>query len=588
MTEDEAKAVAAVAAQCVTWSGWRRWGPVMRYGRLFTPGTDAGGGIRIRGAATDGRNAYRRAVDSGLLYAEGYACRRFRGERVPLNRAWCLDGETVVDPGPDQPGTAYFGVALRPGYLRRVHEAQRNDDGSDGFTWAFTRHERENPPLDPAADIVLDLGRDIPSSVRDWALTSERHPGPAGQPPAWVLDELLRFADRRPADPDPYLRPLALPAGQRVPDADAGPQGERDPEPSGAPLPASYAWYLVRRADWFDSGMALQCSGQTGGVFTDNGTILSKIRDGDGLDTLIRMADEHRPRCEWAACPGDEREHPEPAMPERAEVHLQWGTGSQAGRSFAVLHRLDYNVWDAWLHQAHREGQTVTGEPPVRLTRNGVSYEMALTTAFRAMSDAMPEEFAVVYLPFELPAEQRAPSGAPLPMSYARYLIRRADWLDSGISLNCSGRTGGVCSDNGVILEEPIQDGDSLDTLIRMADEHRPRCEWAACPGDEREHPELTAQKRDWVHLTWTRGRRGGKTLAVLRRLDCNVWDAWLQPSHMEGLIVREEPAIRLMRNGVSYEKALLAVFQAMGDEMPEEFGVAYLQRRPETHPLGA
>ena len=44
VTEDEAKAVAAVAARCLTWSGWRRWEPVMRYGRLFTPGTDAVGG----------------------------------------------------------------------------------------------------------------------------------------------------------------------------------------------------------------------------------------------------------------------------------------------------------------------------------------------------------------------------------------------------------------------------------------------------------------------------------------------------------------------------------------------------------------
>jgi len=42
--EDEAKTVAAVAAQCLTWGGWRRWGLIMRYGRLFTPGTDAGGG----------------------------------------------------------------------------------------------------------------------------------------------------------------------------------------------------------------------------------------------------------------------------------------------------------------------------------------------------------------------------------------------------------------------------------------------------------------------------------------------------------------------------------------------------------------
>jgi hypothetical protein len=82
-------------------------------------------------------------------------------------------------------------------------------------------------------------------------------------------------------------------------------------------------------------------------------------------------------------------------------------------------------------------------------------------------------------------------SAAPLPMSYARYLIRRKDSLDSGLSLHCSGRTGGVCSDSGANLNA-IQDGDSLDTLIRMADEHRPRCEWAVCPDDERERPELT------------------------------------------------------------------------------------------------
>jgi hypothetical protein len=36
----------------------------------------------------------------------------------------------------------------------------------------------------------------------------------------------------------------------------------------------------------------------------DDGTIVGKIRDGDSLDTLIRMADEHRPRCEWAVSAG--------------------------------------------------------------------------------------------------------------------------------------------------------------------------------------------------------------------------------------------------------------------------------------------
>ena len=83
-------------------------------------------------------------------------------------------------------------------------------------------------------------------------------------------------------------------------------------------------------------------------------------------------------------------------------------------------------------------------------------------------------------------------------------------------------------------------------------------------------------------------GRRGDKTFAVLHRLDYNVWHAWLQPSHLEGQIVREETAVRLTRDGVSYKTALLAVFQASGDEMSENFRVVYLTRRPETDPLRA
>ena len=542
----------------------------MRYGRLFTPGTDVGGGAYPMSSDYAGRNAYPRAVDSGLLYAEGYTCRP-RGMRIPAKWAWCLDGETVVDPGAKQAGTAYFGVPLRAGYLRRVHEAQRNDDGSDGFTWAFTRRDRENPTLDPAADIVLDLGRDIPSSVRDWALTSERHPGRASEPPAWILDELLQFGDHRPPNPDPYLQPLVLSAGQPVPGTVAGPAGGRDVASSGAA--SSYAWYQVRLADWFDSGMALQCSGRTGGVFSDDGTVLGPIRDGDALDTLLRWADEHRPECEWAASPDGEPEHQKPAVAKQAEVRLNWVTGSRAESSFAALHRLDYSVWDAWLLPWPGEGEG-EGEPPTRLTRNGVSYEMALVAVFRAMGNALPEEFAVVCPPFELPAEQSAPSEAPLPMSYARYLIRPSDGIGSGLQLHCSGQTGGVNSDNGVILEEPIQDGDSLDTLIRMADEHRPRCEWARCPADERERPELTVQKRAEVHLKWRQGFLAEKDFAVLHRLDDQVWDAWRQPSHLEGQRVVAEPPVLLTRDGVSYEMALMAVFRAMGDEMPEEFGV--------------
>jgi hypothetical protein len=45
----------------------------------------------------------------------------------------------------------------------------------------------------------------------------------------------------------------------------------------------------------------------------------------------------------------------------------------------------------------------------------------------------------------------------------------------------------------------------------------------------------------------------------------------------LEGQVQREGPAVRLTRNGVSYEMALAAVFRAMGEEMPEEFQVRYL-----------
>jgi hypothetical protein len=72
MTEDEAETVAALAAQCV-WGGRSRWDLIMRYGRLFTPGTDAGGGPYPEGHRHAGRNAYRRSTDAGLLYAEGFA-----------------------------------------------------------------------------------------------------------------------------------------------------------------------------------------------------------------------------------------------------------------------------------------------------------------------------------------------------------------------------------------------------------------------------------------------------------------------------------------------------------------------------------
>jgi hypothetical protein len=399
MTEDEAKTVAGLAAQCVR-GGRSRWGLVMRYGRLFTPGTDVGGGHPMIPAWV-GKNAYRRAMDSGLRYAEGYACLR---SGIVHDWAWCLDGETVVDPGSSEPGTAYFGVALRSGYVRRVHEAQRYDDGSDGFRSVFLPgREATNPPPDPASDIAGDLGRDIPSWVRDWALNAAPRSGRDRAAPAWVLDELLSFPDVRA--PQPSVSPPAAPVEERAPDTDAALKAH-DTASSAGPLPMSYARYLVRRAEWLESGMALSCSGRTGGVSSDNGAILNTIRDGDSLDTLIRMADEHRARCEWAVCRADEREHPELTVQRRAEVHLRWTRGFQANHSFAVLHRLDHNVWDAWLHPTHLDGSVVRKEPPVRLTRNGVSYEMALMAAFRAMGDELPENFSVVY---RVPEPDRPP-----------------------------------------------------------------------------------------------------------------------------------------------------------------------------------
>ena len=189
MTEDEATTVAEFAAQCVR-DGRRHLVAIARYGRLFRPGTDSGGGAYPMLPAMAGKNAYQHAMDRGLLYAEGYA--RVRG--VVSHSAWCLDGETVVDPGFRQPGTAYFGVALRSGFVRRVHEARRRDDGTDGFMRVFTSpYEEIDVPLDPGADIAPDLGRDIPARVRDWALTAEPPQGANPATPPWVLGELLSF-----------------------------------------------------------------------------------------------------------------------------------------------------------------------------------------------------------------------------------------------------------------------------------------------------------------------------------------------------------------------------------------------------------
>jgi len=585
VTEDEAKVVAAVAAQCLTWNGWRRWEPVMRYGRLFTPGTGAvsDGGRAIQPEHA-GREAYRMAADSGLVYAEGYATYLRDGgvPSTPWAWAWCLDGETVVAPPATIGGTAFFGVALRPQYIRRVHAAQRGDDGSEGFWWAFTRGDREIPPLDPATDIAVDLGRDIPPSVREWALTAERHPGPARRPPDWVVTDLLG-ADPCPVGEDPYRVMKELPGPRPVGHDPL--YGLFVPAPSQQQVPGTapsgpYSRYMVRWADWFNSGMALQCGGKTGGAFSDDGDILGMIQDGDSVATLMRMADEHRPQCEWETSVAAKGAGQAAWTP--AEVRLQ-----SAGRTFAVLRRLDYNVWDAWLRPAAPGGQAAG----VRVTRNGVSYEMAFAAVFRAMDAAMPTDFATVYAgeqpdPPPYPASfvptpgLWAPPESRLPMSYERDLIR-SKYLGStygvpGMWLHDSGQTGGINSRDGARLAA-VGDGTSLAALIQSADERRSVSKWTTCPEGERMNPELTVQKNAEVDLCW--GMGGEAYFAALHRFPDGTWDAWLTPSHVP-VSGREEPTELLTPAGVSYEMALAAIFRTMGDDMPAGFGLNYLDKR--------
>ena len=145
--------------------------------------------------------------------------------------------------------------------------------------------------------------------------------------------------------------------------------------------------------------MALQCGGKTGGVYSDDGDIVGMIEDGDAVATLMRMADEHRPWCEWEEASAAGEAAGEPAWTP-AEARLQ-----SAGRTFAVLRRLDCNVWDAWLRPAAPGGEAAG----VRVTCNAVSYEMALVAIFSAMGDDMPTGFGLNYL------NERITPGLPGP-----------------------------------------------------------------------------------------------------------------------------------------------------------------------------
>ena len=168
----------------------------------------------------------------------------------------------------------------------------------------------------------------------------------------------------------------------------------------------------------------MQCTGDAGGVYIGNGHIVGMIRDGDSVATLMRMADEHRPQCAWEA-PVVEGEAEEPAW-KPAEALIQSG-----GRTFALLRRLDCNVWDAWLRPEVPVGEAAW----TRVTRNGVSYEMAFFAVYRAMGVALPAEFAAVYAgeqpdptpypkPFVPTPELWAQPESRLPVSYERHMVR--------------------------------------------------------------------------------------------------------------------------------------------------------------------
>jgi hypothetical protein len=525
MNDDEAKTVAAAAGMCSGRADLDRWGLIMRYGRLFAPNPQATLGLRPDGPGTIAWNAYQRSIDLGLLYAEGFV---FSGH-FATQWAWCLDGETVVDPERSVPATAYFGVALRPEYTRRVHEARQHYlEGRRPYRWMFPgTYEAVNPPLDPAADLVGDLGRDIEPATRESALTQI---------------------------------------------------------PARSTLTGPYARFVIRRVSRNDIGIALVCNGP-GGVFSDSATILDgQIQDGDSLATLMRMADEHRAHCEW-----EEAREERPADPARtayrpAEVRLGKDGASEGEREFAVLRRIEHHAWHAWLHPADTAAQGTTPQLPVRVTRNAVSYEVALAVVFRAMGARLPARFSTVYVeeqpgldpdraPFVATPEQWAAPWSRMPISYERYLIRSAPGgLNTGLSE--SGQTGGVNSRDGAMIEG-IGDGTSLAMLIQAAEEHMPNDPWSVCPEDERMAAELTVQKRTEVHLCW--GQGGEQQFAQTHRLYDGTWDAWIYPSQRAGETgVREEPE-PLISQGVSYEMAIAAIYRAMGEAMPAGFGLNYL-----------
>lgn len=197
VNESEAVLIAWVAAQCRTMRGRERHGPIMRYGRVFAPGVEVGGGVPI--PAMSGRNAYAHAVATGLIFAEGCA---ITASGIVYPQAWCLDGDIVVDPTHARENRAFFGVAVTAQFLRRLHELNRYDDGGDGFRGMLDANNHAGFHPDPATDLLLGAGREVPAWIREWSLDDGPEPGGSYRvnPPQDIIERLRREDS---GEPDP-------------------------------------------------------------------------------------------------------------------------------------------------------------------------------------------------------------------------------------------------------------------------------------------------------------------------------------------------------------------------------------------------
>ncbi|WP_147268409.1 hypothetical protein [Spongiactinospora rosea] len=124
----------------------RRYGTVyalvLEMGRWYRPAAFPAGHSRRRGPAKAcHRNAARLAAAvPGLCYIEGFAAPDLGdGQVLPVEHAWCADGEVVVDPTwHDPPGRAYLGIPLTLAYRDQVLRARPRERRCDAVldAWA--------------------------------------------------------------------------------------------------------------------------------------------------------------------------------------------------------------------------------------------------------------------------------------------------------------------------------------------------------------------------------------------------------------------------------------------------------------------